>query len=162
MAIDYNFNESSKILKKHMDEIKQDLIAKHNELGMKASGNWQNTLESRVVGLSGSIVGEHYSEQLVNGREPGRFPPIGAIRQWIIDKGISAIGQKISINSLAFLIARKIAKEGTEYFKQGGTDLVSSVITPERIQRIIDEVSFFHVNQFTSEIRGFFEQLKVA
>ena len=46
----------------------------------------------------------------------------------------------ISISSLAFLIARKIAREGTKYFKQGGTDLVDAVYTEQRIQMIINKV----------------------
>jgi len=162
MAITYNYNESQSILQKHMEEIKHDLIAKYRELGMKASGQWEESLEVKVERLSGTILGEPYTEQLVNGRAPGKFPPISAIRQWVIDKGINYYGKQSTLNSIAFLVARKIAQEGTRYFQQGGTDLVSSVITPQRIQRIIDEVTFFHINQFTSDITGFLEQMKAA
>lgn len=145
-----------------MMEIYSDLRAKHEELGMKASGQWLNSLEVQVKGLSGVIKGEPYTEQLVNGRPPGKFPPISAIRQWIIDKGINYLGKQSYLNSLAFLIARKIAKEGTRYFKQGGTDLVEAVITPERIQRILDDVSVWHANLIISEITGLFKELKAA
>lgn len=153
--------DKSEILNSELEKIKQDLIDKHIELGMKASGNWVNSLNVQTVGLSGIIYGEKYTEQLVNGRPNGKFPPISAIKQWIIDKNITPF-DKISISSLAFLIARKIAKEGTKYFKQGGTDLVSSVITPERVQMIIDKVSDFHINSFLSDVTGVFNELKVA
>lgn len=46
-----------------------------------------------------------------NGRGPGRFPPFGPgspLAQWAAAKGIPA-----------FLVARKIAREGTERWKQG-------------------------------------------
>ncbi len=47
----------------------------------------------------------------LQGRGPGRFPRVDRIRQWISDAGIVPTG--ISLNSLAFLIGRKIALEGT-------------------------------------------------
>lgn len=153
--------DSTKILDLELNLIKQDLIDKHIQLGMKASGDWINSLDVQTKGLSGIIYGKPYTEQLVNGRPSGKFPPISAIKQWIEDKNITPF-DKISISSLAFLIARKIAREGTNYFKQGGTDLVSSVITPERIQRIIDNVSEFHINNFFSEITGVFKELNAA
>lgn len=148
---------TANILKQEFDSLKNDLIAKHQALGMKASGKWIESLENRSKGLSGQLWGEAYTEQLVNGRKPGKFPPIKMIEKWIYDKGITPNG--ISYSSLAFLIARKIAKEGTEYFKQGGTDLVEAVITPQRIQSILDKVSEFQISSFSSEIKGILKQI---
>tara|TARA_R110002012_G_scaffold190633_1_gene358210 strand:- start:19060 stop:19524 length:465 start_codon:yes stop_codon:yes gene_type:complete len=148
----------SAILEKEFESLKQDLIAKHIELGMPASGNWERSLVVEVQRLKATITGAPYTEQLVNGRGPGKFPPIAAIRQWILDKPIHFLG-KIKLSSLAFLIARKIAKEGTKYHKQGGTDLVEAVITPERIQSILDKVSEFYIDSFTTEITGFLKKM---
>lgn len=129
------------ILKKEFDSIIVDLKTKHIQLGMKASGKWIEGLENVSSGTTGKVIGEDYTYQLVNGRKEGKFPPVQAIKQWIIDKGIvNKIRGEISVSSLAFLIARKIAREGTKYYQQGGTDLVDSVITPERIQSIINKV----------------------
>lgn len=47
----------------------------------------------------------------LQGRNAGSFPNLGGIKQWIKDKGISLID--ISLDSLAFLIGRKIARSGT-------------------------------------------------
>lgn len=149
----------SQILAEEMELIKRDLIIKHKELGMPASGKWIESVEANTNRLSGVILAEHYTEQLVNGREPGRFPPVKTIEQWIIDKGIQPLDSNLKISSLAFLIARKIAREGTEYFKQGGTDLVEAVITPARIQRIINRVTEFQINSFTSQVTGVLEKL---
>lgn len=151
----------SQILDKEMNLIRKDLIDKHLQLGMKASGNWIDSLSVETRGLKSILWGAPYTEQLVNGRPPGKFPPIKAIKQWIEDKNITPF-DTISISSLAFLIARKIAKEGTEYFKEGGTDLVSSVITPQRIQRIIDNVTEFHISSFFSEVTGVLESIKAS
>lgn len=150
---------SSEILAEEMEAIKEDLIARHRELGMEASGDWINSLEADTKRLKGVIRGLPYTQQLVTGREPGKFPPIKAIEKWIYDKGIQPIDDTIKISSLAFLIARKISRMGTDYFMQGGTDLVDSVITPERIQRIINRVTQFQINQFTTEIEGVFKKM---
>lgn len=147
----------SEILKTEFEALREELKEKHLQLGMKASGQWIESLDNKSQRLSGQLWGEPYTEQLVNGRAPGKFPPIAMIEKWIYDKGITPDGIKIS--SLAFLIARKIANEGTEYFKQGGTDLVDAVITPKRIQEIIDKVSEFHINSFLSEVTGVFKQM---
>ena len=153
--------DASGKLEAEFDSLKVDLIEKYNELGMKASGNWAQSLNVEVRGLTATIYGENYTEQLVEGRAKGKFPPIAAIRQWIEDKGIIPFDD-ISISSLAFLIARKIAREGTNYYQDGGTDLVSSVITPQRIQQIIDNVSEFSINNFYSQITKVLEDIKVA
>ena len=152
---------TAEILKIEFEEIRNELIKRHNDLGMKASGRWANSLEVEITEVQeksiARIYGEKYTEQLVFGRKPGKFPPIKAIEQWIKDKGIKPIEDNLKVSSLAFLIARKIADDGTKYFQQGGTDLVESVITPKRIQRIIDKVKEINL---TVIINGLVEQLR--
>ena len=152
-----------------MDSLMFDLAAKHEELGMKASGEWLKALKNKTKAFTGLITGNDYTEYLVNGRKPGKFPPYTPgkgfveIEKWIKDKGlINKIRGSLTISSLAFLIARKIANEGTKYFQDGGTELISSVITPERIQRIIDKVSKFKVNEFVSDITNAFKEFAPA
>lgn len=139
-------SESLNILKKEFDKLSADLTEKHNELGMRASGNWvqEKIVEASESGtlLTALITAPKYTEQLQYGRKPGKFPPLAAIEQWINDKGITP---DIPIRSLAYLIARKIAMEGTEYYKQGGTGLIDSVITSERIDGIISKVGIINV-----------------
>lgn len=149
----------SQILQAELESIKVDLIAKHRELKMEASGDWINSLEVQTSGLSGVLWGSRYTEQLVHGRESGKQPPSKVIEKWIYDKGIQPWEENMTISTLAYLIARKIGREGTEYFKQGGTDLLDAVITPQRIQRIIDSVSEFHVNSVVSEVTGLFQKM---
>lgn len=140
------------ILQQEFQLIKQDLIKKHNELKMKASGKWEQSLEVEVKDNKATLYGMHYTYQLQHGRTPGKMPPIQAIEDWIINKGIKPISEKMKTSTLAFLIARKIKQEGTKYFKQGGTDLIDSVVTPERIQKIINRIARVYISQFTSEI----------
>lgn len=72
-----------------------------------------------------------YWKWVENGRRPGKFPPIDAIRNWIQIKPIvpvpDAKGKIPSTNQLAFLISRKIALEGT----QGKHSLTKAMLSSE-------------------------------
>lgn len=150
--------QTTEILTEEFNLLKEELIAKYDEKGMRASGNWANSLEVTVTGgLSAKLIGDEYSEQLEYGRKSGKQPPSQAIEQWIRDKGImSRIVGKISISSLAYLIARKIAREGWRREGYGGVELISEVVTPERIQKIIDRVSDSYIPLFENEIKLMF------
>lgn len=140
------------ILQEEFDLISVDLKAQYIALGMRASGKWADALEVLASTSSATILGLDYTEQLVNGRPSGKQPPVADILNWIIEKGIKPLNDRMRYSTLAFLIARKIGREGTKYFQQGGTDLVSSVITPERIQNILDRVADFNISMFTGKI----------
>jgi len=133
-------------LKMELDKVSKELTEKYDQLGMRASGRWESEKEVTVkesgTRLTGIILGSDYTRYLQFGRKPGRFPPIDSIEQWIKDKRITS---DIPIRSLAFLIARKIAREGTRYFQQGGTNMIDSIITPERIDEIISKVGLIDV-----------------
>jgi len=148
------------ILQEEFEKLAKELIAKHDELGMRASGSWAKSLELEINKGKGKAVllGNDYTEQLQQGRRPGKYPNIKSIEEWIINKPI-ALEEGMKVSTLAFLIARKIAKEGTKYFQQGGTDLVDAVVTPQRIQKIIDQVSEFQISEFVSDITNVFKEI---
>ena len=154
------------VLKQEFDLLRTELISKYDELGMRASGKWADSLAVEVTDLTGVLKGLNYSEQLESGRgkteSGGDGSVLKAIEEWIDDKGIKPLEEKLSISSLAYLIARKIHREGYDRKEHGGLELVSSVITPERIQRIIDRVSEFNVNSFVSDIENIFKEFETA
>lgn len=153
---------SSQVLSKQFELLKDDLIKAYDAKGMRASGKFAETLEVKVKGLTAQLWGEDYSQQLETGRKSGRFPPIDAIEQWIKDKGIAnRIQGQISISSLAFLIARKIAQKGWKREQHGGVELISSVVTDERIQKIIDEVGAEQAMIYTTEIITMVNELAI-
>lgn len=61
---------------------------------------------------------EDYWKYVEYGRKAGKFPPIDKIKEWISVKPViprpMKNGKLPTINQLAFLIARKIAREGIE------------------------------------------------
>ena len=127
------------------------LIPHFMALGLNASGEWVANVKTRVGGNDGIISGRQYTEQLVWGRMPGKRPPIAALEKWAqIKLGLSGTEAK----SAAFAIANKIAKEGTEIYKDGGTDLLEILNTPETQQRIAQYMG----QQMQTEVRLYLER----
>lgn len=149
-------SDINKILLAEFEALKLELIAKYDELGMRASGSWAKNLEVIAFDDRPRLLSERYSDQLEFGRKPGKQPPSEAIEEWIKDKGIAAkLESGITVSSLAFLIARKIRKEGWNRNTYGGTELLSKAVTPERIQKIIDKVTPIHVTELVTELINF-------
>jgi len=152
---------------KGFELIKTDIAILYDTKGMRASGDFVESLEVEVVdtekGYNAKLWGNDYAQQLETGRKAGSFPNIAMIRKWIIDKGVFTQAlQTISLSSLAFLIARKIANEGWKRERFGGVELISAIITPERIQMIIDEVGAVEAMKIATEIKGMLNELVVA
>lgn len=147
---------TSSILLAEFELLKSELIAKYDELGMRATGNWANSLTIELIENSVTIKGEEYTNALEYGRKPGKQPPSEAIEQWLVAKGIAGtIEGDITLSSLAYLIARKIAREGYNRAQHGGTELISTVITPQRIQQIINKVSDNELANLTQNLTSF-------
>ncbi len=144
---------SKEILSKEFESLKEDLIKAYDQKGMRASGDFADSLEVVASGFNVKLWGNDYAQQLETGRQSGKRPPIDAIKQWIDDKGIAnRLNGEITRNQLAFLIARKIGREGWKRKDYGGVELISDVVTDERIQKIIDEVGEAQVVVYTTEI----------
>ena len=151
-------------LSEQFELLKQDLITAYDRKGMRASGDFANSLEVVMLdnGTKAQLWGNSYAQQLETGRQAGRFPPISAIEKWIDDKNISArLNGEITKKQLAFLIARKIAREGWKREGFGGVELISEVITEDRIQKIIDEVGIEQAFIYTSKIQTLIKELAV-
>lgn len=131
------------------------LKPKFNELNMNASGQWLETLESRVNINNGEIWGQDYTEFLVNGRHPGKRPPIAPIENWVQNKlGYSGVQAR----SIAFAVATKIAKEGTDYYPDG-TDLLSILQTPEVTDYVSKRIGENILQQTIQQINDYSNRL---
>lgn len=127
------------------EALKDELIAKYRETGMEATGHWAETVTVETKGYSPKLLAGYSPD----GRGPGKQPPSDAIEQWIVVKGIAArLEKEITLGSLAYLIARKIGREGTKH----QNNLVDSVVTPERIQQVIDKVGPAFIMEFSNSI----------
>jgi hypothetical protein len=74
------------------------------------------------------LLGIDYFYYLDHGRGPGKFPPVDKIRDWVSSK-LGITGKEI--NSIAYLIGRKISNEGSEIYKDNSLGI--------ELDRLIDE-----------------------
>lgn len=130
-----------------------------NELdkqGINASGTLYRNTKSRVE-LNGTqlivyLNLEDYYKFVEDGRGPGKFPPIDAIEKWIKIKPIipePINGRVPDTRQLAFLIARKISREGFE-----GRKPISNIINSPELQNVIQSIKNEIVRQLKQQLRN--------
>jgi len=113
-------------------ELKDNIARKKfTPLGVfNASGRLKDSVHYDVIDSVCRVYAWDYIYYLEKGRKPGKKPPLKAIEDWIDAKGLV---YDISKRSLAFLIQRKIAEEGTTVWQQGGSVLLEDTLSPQGI-----------------------------
>ena len=109
-------------LDEYAEKAKELYKRKLTDKGINASYKLLNSVETTVKRNDDefivSINLEDYWVFVENGRKAGRFPPIDKILEWIRVKPVipysDSRGRIPTEESLAFLISRKIAEQGTE------------------------------------------------
>ena len=143
---------SDELLRLEMDALLEEIREAYLKSGKKTSGQFGEGLEVVYTPNSGTIRGNTY----LAGRRAGKMPPIANILAWIKQKGIFNVTQK-GASGLAWAIAKKIAREGTN--KNYNFKIYEEVITPQRVQKIIDNISKFNANRLITQITGELEIL---
>lgn len=133
-------DEKEIIYLKYLEQLRLKLIAKYEELGLKASGKYADELEAKVLPNKLIMFGSDHSEFMENGRNAGKFPPIKSILEWIeVKQGIPAIFKEKK-KQFAFLIARKIAREGIQVPNEFNKGKVISAVVDDFLANDIDEM----------------------
>lgn len=119
---DFNFPNLAAILEEYGQRAeayyRDELIAKGKNASYQLmnSVHYSVTHEGQTFAVSLSLL--DYWKFIEYGRRPGKYPPPEAILQWIKIKPIIPTtgkdGRMPSLKSLAFLIGRKIYREGIE------------------------------------------------
>lgn len=126
----------------------------------KSSGRLQSSLKVTDKASSGDfeifIEMEEYGKYVDEGRKPGKGAPIADLKKWIVEKGLqlrdstkSTQTTEQKINSLAFLINRKIKKKGinaTNFLKDALDEL-----TP----KFADDLAGAYADDIVDEILDF-------
>lgn len=122
-------------INKFLKAVRKGIIDDQSGKGIKTTGQSARSLSIQELRAGGQLVGDDYFQQQITGRRPGKFPPLQPIMDWITKKGLDLKG--ITKKGLAFIIARKIANEGTDIFKKKrqGIDVKSIVKTYEQSLR---------------------------
>ncbi len=128
---------------------------------MNASGKAAESIKYRLTetGFEIYVFGKAvaYFDTLETGRKPGKQPPTAALKQWVILRNLPS-KWKMSADSAAFLVARKIGQEGTNVFTQGGhTGIVKDWVNEARIKELRESILPVFVDEVTSLILGEFK-----
>jgi hypothetical protein len=84
------------------------------------------------------LLGSEYIYYLDKGRGPGKFPPMKNIQDWILNKlGLDAYGKD---KGVAFVIGRKIAREGTGIFKNSSKGIQLDLLVESMLEDLTKEL----------------------
>jgi len=123
-----NFEE---LIKKHLTNLQERI---KNELASKnidASGDASKSLEVK----GNQLLGNDYLYFVDQGRKPGKFPP--SLINWVRQKlGL----EEREAKQVDFLIRRKIAREGTEIFKDKTKGLQVETLVNEMLDELLKEL----------------------
>jgi len=134
-----------------LEDLRKRIISNIDSSGRRASGRTSESMRTDVSENRGVLFGRMAFGTLETGRKPGKVPAgfYQIIKQWVIDKGISFDSQS-ERNSFAYLVSRKIAREGTQLYRRGADTDVYTAEVPETIERIKDRVGFLMRLEFES------------
>lgn len=129
-----------------LEALKQRIIENHRNAGQVASGRTIASLKVKMTEDGGVLWGRSAFGTLETGRKGGKVPAgfWKIIRQWMDDKGI----QVEKPDSFAYLVARKIAREGTQLFRNGGRSDIYSPEVKDTVERVSDGIGIL----FGSEV----------
>ena len=142
MLID--IKEIEVMLQNVFEQAKQDIIANHESAGQVASGKTRDSMSVEVTSDASSatatMYGRKYFAALETGSKPWEnqynHPPkpfVETIAQWMVDKGIEGVS--------AYLVARKIMREGSKLYREGGRRDIFTPAMEDIEQRIDAELS---------------------
>jgi hypothetical protein len=152
--------KDDEIIKEEIDAILVDLKEAYEKSGRKASGQFAEGLEAVYEPNKGTIRGYTYLAGRGATKKKGKAgePTLREqIFRWLITKGIRPRQKKMKLRSLAYIIARKIHKSGTDRGKW--FNIYEEVITASRINKIIDRIGRLNVNRLITEINAELEIL---
>lgn len=148
------------VIKEEIEAILNDIIQIYEQSGRKASGQFEEGLEAIYEPYKATIRGFVYLAGRGKTKKKGKAgePTLQqSILKWLQVKGIRAVEANVSQKSLAYLIARKIHEEGTN--RSEWLRIYEQVITPQRIDSIIDRISQLNVNRIITLINAELEVL---
>ena len=143
--------EVQNIIFEELEDLRKRIISNIDSTGLRASGRTSGSMHTDVSENRGILFGRMAFGALETGRKSGKVPAgfYQIIKQWVIDKGISFDSQS-ERNSFAYLVSRKIAREGTQLYRTGAEADVYTTEVPETIERIKDRVGFLMRLEFES------------
>lgn len=131
--------DARKVVQEELESLKKRIIDNHLRAGQKASGRTIASMHVETSDDGGVLFGRRAFGTLETGRRGGRVPKgfYHIILQWVRDKGIQVEKPK----TFAYFVAKKIAREGTSLFRQGGRDDIYSNEIPKTTESVLSRIT---------------------
>ncbi len=145
-----------------MQRLQQGLDESNSNASGSLSESMGLTFKSSSKGLTMDLSMLDYYMYVDEGRKPGKMPPVSSIAEWLTLPNVREKLQEQSdaefqgIQSLAFVIARKIGKEGTKGTKFF-TNVVDSRLFKDDIPNTVGQAAFEDVDLVIGEILDTFD-----
>ena len=137
---------ADKVLQMYRQELQNQSINASSTLSQTAT----STVNMDGTRLVISLNLEPYWKYVEYGRRAGKMPPIDAIARWITIKPIvpnPINGRVPDTRQLAFLIARKIGREGIE-----GRKPISNIAYSDTMESLINDIKSAIVGQLKEQL----------
>lgn len=150
---------NGEIIRAELQKIADEAIDLYEASGKKVSGQWPKGIKIESLPNKGVL----YSYAYLAGRGKTRKGNDGSptlqqrLLTWIKQRGIKPREPKMTLKSLSYAMAHKIHREGTNPSRHRA--VFEEVLTPQRIQKIIDKVSEFNVGVFVRDAQIEFQKL---
>ena len=136
----------------------------YNSSGRKASGYFGDHIDVEMYDEGGRINTPLYVGSLVFGRKPtsgggGGKSLYSMILDWIKVKGITPDNPKMTDNTLAYLISRKIHKQGIKVPNQfNDGKLIENTFTVESVQDLKNELIKIGQKVVTNDLKSIWQR----
>lgn len=144
-SIGIDGNAIEQVLFKFGQQLQDDLIDSLDQKRKNASGTLRQSIEAlpKVSVNDGlytyQLKMEDYYEYVDEGRKAGKQPPLESIVKWVRQKsafGGLGVNESKDVNSVAFMIARKIGKFGIK-----PTHFFTNVINDGRLKQLTKDLT---------------------
>lgn len=151
-------NTNEQIYQRYLNDLKGKIIQRYESSGRRASGKFSDEIHTETSETKMTLYGAEHSVFVEKGRRSGAFPPRKAIIEWIeVKQGLPPIFKEKK-EQFAFLIARKIAEQGTQ-----GSNILESIIqewVSNTMPKMLNELGAKYLIQIENDIVGLLKQLK--
>ena len=143
----------SDILSKELEQLKFDIIRRHEEAGQVASGRTRAAFEVRVSDYNGQLLGNSYVGVLERGRRGGKVPYDfkDILLRWADAKGIYFVNNT-DARRWAWFVTQKIRREGTALYRSGQTVDIFTTPIADFTERLSKQLAAGYKNEIINSI----------
>lgn len=146
------------IVRKYAEIMVERLIKRYDELGLRASGEYDESLRIQITDESMIIFGAAHAKFMEKGRAAGGMPPIPSILRWMdVKPGVSFPSDQKERRRIAWAIATKIANQGIKVPNEHNKGKVISAVVEEMaplFSEMVREIQLLTSREISSEILG--------